>query len=128
MTGVYVSRAFRFSLVGVICTALAYVIFAPLVYVGVPYLVANVIAWAVTSGVGFGLNRYVTFRLRGPERLPLQFGLFVAGSLSQLVVASVGYWLLMSLLHLGPTVAFVINLLLTSGFMFLYLNVVAFRQ
>jgi putative flippase GtrA len=122
-----VVRGMRFSLVGALVTLLAYAIFAPLVYVGVPYMAANVTAWAICVVISFVLNRYVTFRIRGPESLPFQFGKFVVGSVMQFVLASGGYWMLMSVLHLGPTVAFAINLALTAGFMFIYLNAVAFR-
>jgi putative flippase GtrA len=128
MPKAFILRGVRFSLIGVFCTVLAYAIFAPLVYLGVPYLAANVVAWMACVLVSFVLNRHVTFQIRGRDGVSVQFKRFVAGAVSQLILASLGYWLLMSVLHLGPTLAFGLNLILTAGFMFVYLNAVAFRQ
>jgi putative flippase GtrA len=120
-----IGRGIRFTTVGVLCTVIGYVVFVSLTKV-VHYEIANVGAWASGVGVGFLLNRYVTYKIRGPDGLPMQFGLFVLGSLGQLVVSSLGYAILISGFHLGPTPAYVLNLVFTASYMFAYLESVAF--
>lgn len=127
MTLATVRRGFRFSVVGVICTAASYGVFV-LATRFVHFEVANLIAWAASVGLGFVLNRTVTYRLRGREGLPLQFGLFVTGSLGQLVVSAIGYAVFIGMLHFGPTLAFVCTTLFTAAYMFVYLESVAFRK
>jgi putative flippase GtrA len=120
-------RGFRFSVVGLICTAVSYGVFV-LAARFVHFEIANMVAWTATVCLSFLLNRGVTYRLRGRNGLPLQFGLFVAGSLGQLLVSSIGYALFMGVLHFKPTLAFVCTTLFTASYMFAYLEYVAFRK
>jgi putative flippase GtrA len=122
-----VRRGFRFSVVGVICTAASYGVFVMAVRF-IHFEVANLIAWAASVGLGFLLNRRVTYRLTGPEGLPRQFGLFVTGSLGQLLLSSTGYAVFIGGLHFKPTPAFVCTTLFTAAYMFTYLELIAFRK
>jgi putative flippase GtrA len=128
MPTAFLLRGLRFSVVGALCTGIAYLVFIGLVGIHAHFLLANVAAWVASVWVGFLLNRYVTFGLRERDGMRLQFGLYLIGALSQLAVSSLGLWVLMGLLHLGPNLAFALNLVLTAGLMFVYVNAVVFRR
>lgn len=123
-----IGRALRFAVVGGFCAGLAYVVFILGVRLGLHYLAANGVSWLVSVGVGFLLNRAVTFRVRGCGRWLRQMVMFVAGSFGQLVLSTAGLALLMGLLKLGPTLAWVVNTGFWAVVMFLYLHVVFPRR
>jgi len=43
-------------------------------------------------------------------------------------LSQIGLRILMGMLQLGPTIAFLINLIFTASFSFAYLNLIAFRR
>ena len=120
-------RLLRFVITGALTTATAYVVFIGLIAVGVYYLVANVFAWGLSLLVGFAVNRRFTFQIRGATDRTRHFGLYVLGAVLQLMLGSIGYWVLIGRFHLDPTPAFVLNLIVTSTFNYLFLSLVAFR-
>jgi len=120
-------RLLRFVITGALTTATAYVVFVGLIAVGVYYLVANVFAWGLSLLVGFVVNRRFTFQIRGATDRTRHFGLYILGALLQLMLGSIGYWVLIGRLRLDPTPAFALNLIVTSTFNYLFLSLVAFR-
>ena len=121
-----VLRGIRFSMVGAVSTLISYVVFISLAKV-VHYQVANVASWGAGLGVGFILNRRITYGIRGAGGLPRHMALFAAGSVGQLAVSAIGYAVLIGGFHLNTTLAFAVNLLLTASYMFAYLESIAFR-
>lgn len=121
-----IERGSRFGLVGAICTAIGYITFV-IAADHVHYMIAALFSWISGALLGFALNRSFTFGIRGTENIRQHFALFFSGSLAQLGLASTGYWLLIGILHLPPSLAFPINLVMTAAMMFLYLNFIAFR-
>ena len=117
----------RFGLVGGFVTGLVYLSFVGMIRLGVHYLAASAIGWAFGVGISYALNRTFTFAV--PERArPKEFGAFVGGYALQLGLGTFAYWVLMGLLHLGPTVSFLINLVFTSTFSFVFMRWVVFRR
>lgn len=116
----------RFGIVGLLCTALAYGVFillAPRMH----YQLANLLAWGSSVGLGFILNRFITFRVRTRDNILKHFGLFAVGSLSQLALSSLIYAMLIGGMHLPPPIAFLINTAATATLMFGWLKLVTFR-
>ena len=122
----YIKRGSRFGFIGTICTVICYITFV-ISAKHVHYMIASLFSWFSGAIIGFVLNRSFTFGIRGTENIKQHFALFFSGSLAQLGLASAGYWLLIGFLHLPPSIAFPINLIMTAVLMFLYLNFVAFR-
>jgi len=122
-----ISRLLRFGLSGALTTAVAYVIFIGLIEgLHWHYAVATIMAWIASVGVGFKLNRRFTFRIRGGPQ-GRQFLLFLTGALLQLCLSLGCNAVLIGWQRLNPSLAFVLNLMVTTSFSFLYLNLVAFR-
>jgi putative flippase GtrA len=121
MTG----RVIRFLVAGSLMTLLAYAMFIGAIWVGLGYRLANPISWAGGVAVGAATNRWFTFRTESPwaRWLPL----YIAGALLQLGVSALGYEVLIGILGLPPTPAFIINTGFTAATNFLFLNFVAFR-
>ncbi len=123
MIGAVISRAIRFGIVGVTCAGFAYLVFIGAERAGLHYLAANGLAWGASVGLGFLLNRRFTFARRGTGA-PTQFALFVAGSLGQLLLSSLGLALLIGVLRLGSTTAFVLNTGVLATLNYFYLHFV----
>jgi putative flippase GtrA len=123
-----VQRLIRFGLTGLLTTAISYVVFVGLIKLGLNYLPANAAAWVAGLSVGFPVNRRFTFGIVGAERSKRDLGLYVAGNLLALLLSMAGYALLIGQLHLDPTPAFAINLVVTTSFNYLFLRFVTFRR
>jgi len=120
-------RAVRYLMTGGLTTLVAYVctmIFLRLMN----YVPATVLAWIITVCVGFMLNRRFTFGIIGREQRGRDFAFFVVGALMQLAVTVAGYSITLGRLGLDPTIAFLINLVVTTAIGFAFLNLVAFRR
>ena len=116
----------RFALVGGGMSLLNYLLFIGAVRLSAPYLLAATMAWMATVSVGYSLNRRFTFGQPAWGCLS-DLAAYVAGYGLQFLISLVGLWVLMGLLRLGPSVAFLLNLLVTSSFSFCYLNLAVFR-
>ena len=116
---------FRFGLVGGSVTGLAYLAFMGLLHLGMHYLAASTVVWAVGVVLNYALNRRFTFaRANRPEFR--EFGTFVIGNLLQLALGSAIYGLLIGMMGLAPTVAFVCNVAVTAAFGFVFMRWVVF--
>ena len=121
-------RLLRFGLTGLLTTAIAYLVMAGIMRVGVHYLVASAASWASSLCVGFTINRRFTFGIRGAERSQRDFGFYALGAVLQLLLGMAVYSVLIGQLHLRLTPAFAINLVFSTGFSFLFMRFVTFRR
>jgi putative flippase GtrA len=120
-----IATLMRFGLVGGLVTGLVYLAFTGLLRLGVNYLVAATIGWALGVGLSYVLNRSFTFGVKERAR-PREFGAFVGGYLLQLGMGLVTYWLLMGVLRLNASLAFLVNLVGTASFSFVFMRWVVF--
>jgi putative flippase GtrA len=120
-------RAVKFGLTGVLTTALAYTSFMLLLKV-MHYVPAMTITWVLSLSVGFVINRRFTFGIQGAQRRGRELALYLVGSGLQLALAMVCYGALTERGGLAPTPAFFVNLVVTTAFSFLFMNLVAFRR
>ncbi|MBV9995942.1 MAG: GtrA family protein [Caulobacteraceae bacterium] len=120
-------RAIKFSIAGGLTTAVAYI--ATMLFLSMMnYIPATILAWTVSVGVGFALNRRFTFGIVGPTRRLKELALFVLAALLQLLITLGNYSIMLGRLGFDPTVAFLINLAITTSFGFAFLNLVTFRR
>lgn len=125
MAAPIIGRVVRFGLVGLLTTALSYAVFVTAIHLGVHYLLASALAWASGVGLSFVLNKRFTFAVRTRADLR-EAASFLAGYVLQLIVGTAGYAVLIGGLGLKPTPAFAVNLVITSGFSFLYMQTLVF--
>jgi putative flippase GtrA len=120
-------RALRYLVSGGVTTLVAYIATILLLRI-MNYVPATVFAWVATVAVGFTLNRRFTFGITGANRRAKDLGLFVIGALLQLCMTIAGYSITLGRMDLDPSLAFAINLALTTAFGFAFLNLVTFRR
>lgn len=117
----------RFGLVGGFVTGMVYLAFIGMLALGVHYLVAAALGWALGLGLGYVLNRNFTFAVKHKAH-PREYAAFVATYLLQLGLGQLTYWLLMGVLKWGPTVSFLVNLAFTASVSFVFMRWVVFRK
>jgi putative flippase GtrA len=91
------------------------------------YAPAAFFTWLPTTTVGFLLNRRFTFNLRGKSDRHRQFLLYLSGSVLQMFISIVGYTVLFDVLNSPVTLAFFVNLIVTTAFSFAFMNRITFR-
>jgi putative flippase GtrA len=119
-------RARRFAAVGGLCTLLAFVVFDQLTRGGMHVAPANACTWALSVGLGFVLNRRVTFSIRDRAAVGRHALRYVTGSAAQLAASSLLLTALVDGLGWPPRGAWLATLALMAGLMFAYLNLFAF--
>lgn len=127
MSWEYIKTVIRFVVVGLATTAISYVSFSTMIKSGAYYEVASIGSWACASVLGFFLHRSITFKFRREESGLGRFSVFAIGSIAQLLVGMAGYWLLIGVIGLGSDAAFLLNLIVTTTFSFLFMRFVVFR-
>jgi putative flippase GtrA len=120
-------RAVKFGLAGVLATSVAYLTFILLLKV-THYLPAAALSWAASVCVGFAANRRFTFGISGSQGRKREFVLFMIGAGLQLLIALIGYAILIGHFKIAPTPAFLLNLILTTTFSFAFSSLVTFRR
>ncbi len=120
-------RITAFLLVGAVATAISYAVFIPL-EPRIGWLPAAAAAWAPAVVAAFLMNRRFTFGVRGRSQIERQFGLYLAGAISQLALSLAGYFVLMDLFGFAATPAFFINLLFTTTFSYAFMSLVTFAR
>lgn len=126
-SGTMMSTIFRFVVSGLVTTLASYLSFMALLAVGYHYFLSGVGSWLCSVALGFLMNRRYTFQITGSSGRDRQFLLYVVGAVFQLLLALAGYAALIGGLGLKPTLAFCINLLMTTAFSFAFMNLVTFR-
>ncbi len=122
----FLGSLFRFALVGGGITAAVYVAFQLLLHLGMDPVPASALCWLFGLGLGYVLNKRVTFELRRGATVA-EVATFLAGYGVQLLIGMGGYALLMKRWKLDATVSFVLVTGVTAAFSFLFMRFVVFR-
>ena len=122
-----IKNILRFGLVGGFVTGVVYLAFIGMLKLGVHYLGAAALGWALGLVLSYVLNRNFTFAVKH-KASPREYRAFVATYLLQLGLGQFTYWLLMGVLKLGPTVSFLVNLVFTASVSFVFMRWVVFRK
>ena len=114
-----------FVAVGGLGAAINAGIYAGLVLAGVHYAIASMIAWAISLGVGYTLNRQFAFRSKTKvsRSLPRVILVYVG----QQALALTGIAVLTEIAGLDPIVAYVLMMPPAILFSFVAMRVFAFR-
>jgi putative flippase GtrA len=120
-------RAIKFGLAGVAATTISYLSFVALLRF-MHYFPAATISWTLSLGTGFLLNRRFTFRITGKEGRLKEISLFTLAASLQYAIAMIGYAILIGYMKLNPTVAFLVNLTITTAFSFIFHNLITFGK
>ena len=83
-----IARVLRFGMVGVANTAVYYAIYR-LLLLGLPYLAAHLLAWALSVVFSFFANCLFTYRVRPTWR---RFAAFPASTLANVAFTTFGSW------------------------------------
>ena len=121
-----VRRLASFGAIGAAITLLNYVVFTGLIRLGVHYLLASAVGWALGLSVSYVLNRRLTFAVRRAYSVR-EAATFVGGYVLQFGLGSAVYALLIGGLKLDPSLAFLINLVVVSTFSYTFMRRVTFR-
>jgi putative flippase GtrA len=106
----------KFVLVGVSNTALTFIAYAALIGLGLPYLAAGAIAFALGALNGYLLNRRWTFGRPDSASAPLKYVVVQLGGLG---LTEVLLWLLATGAGLGRIVGFALTAPLVTAVTFL---------
>lgn len=106
----------KFALVGLSNTLIAYLVYAACIYIGLHYLLANAIAFAVSVlNAYYWSDRYVFKKGAGESRSAVKTLLktYVAYGSTGLFLASVLLWLYVDQLHISEYIAQLLVLVVT---------------
>lgn len=126
MNTALLGQGVQYVIVGLISTAINYVLFVGGIAAGLHYLAAATICSVITMVIGYFLHRTFTFSVRAPANLK-EFASFVSVFALQYALAMGGYAFLIGYLRLGPSLAFFINAVFVAVAAFLLLRNVTFR-
>lgn len=115
-----------FGGVGAASTIVSFAAYRGMLLIGAHYVLAVSLAWGSALIVSFVGNRRLTFGVTSALRARevAWFALIYGGQLAYSLVA---YWLLLDVLALPPTVAFVLVMLPGSAMTFLGMRFLSFR-
>lgn len=119
-------RSLKFLTVGATNTALNYIIYVVLIYLGLHYNLALTIDYAIGILFGYYLNRYWTFA--GREEIQNSFKKYFATYIAVYIVNMVSLNLIMKFTNLGPLWGQVIALTIATVFSFGFQNYWVFRS
>ena len=111
-----IAQFIKFGIVGLSNTLIAYLVYAVCIYIGLHYLLANVIAFAVSVlNAYYWSDRYVFKKGAGESRNAIKTLLktYVAYGSTGLFLASVLLWLYVDLLHISEYIAQLLVLVVT---------------
>lgn len=105
-------RFVKFVLVGMINTIVGYGTYSLFIFIGMHYLVANVLATIIGIACSFVLNKKITFKESKIDRhMPFRFVLVY---LISFVIGTINLILLVSFCNINEYVAGLINLVVTT--------------
>ena len=105
-------RFVKFVLVGMINTIVGYGTYSLFIFIGMHYLVANVLATIIGIACSFVLNKKITFKESKIDRhMPFRF---VSVYLISFVIGTINLILLVSFCNINEYVAGLINLVVTT--------------
>lgn len=115
----------KFGLIGISITALNFVIYSYMIAHGYHYLLATSLGWVIGVSVSFIANKYYTFLNRSAVDLQ-QIRRFLACYLGQLALGSTTIFLMIDVIRIDYTVAYFINVAITSCFSFFFMDKLVF--
>lgn len=99
----------KFSFVGVVTTAFNFCLFLIFLHSGFHYLIALLVAWAMSLALGFSLNRFLTFQV--PYQISSgEVARYAVATLFHLILALAGFVVLIDGMGIPPALAYPINL------------------
>jgi putative flippase GtrA len=122
-----VDRVVRYGVVGVVSTAINYILFMAGIAIGLHYLLAATLASSVTVIAGYFMNRTFTFAAPGAASIQ-EFASFLGVFVVQYLLAMFGYALLIGCLTVNPSLAFVLNAVAVAAVAFTLLRLHTFRR
>jgi putative flippase GtrA len=117
----------RYGVVGVVSTAINYILFIAGIAIGLHYLLAATMAAGVTVIAGYFMNRTFTFAACGAASIR-EFASFLGVFVVQYLLAILGYALLIGYLRINPSLAFVLNAVAVAAGAFTLLRLHTFRH
>ncbi len=121
----------KFGLVGVTNTAVSYVVYALILYMGGYYIVASIVSFVISVAWSYMLNnRFVFQKSDGEQRVWWKTLLktYVSYGITGLVLANILLYLWVDVLGINPYIAFFINLIITIPTNFVLNKLWAFRD
>jgi putative flippase GtrA len=120
-------RLARFGLVGLTTTGLTYVVFRVGLGLKLHYLIASTLSWMAALALSYPLNRRFTFAAGGAANF-LEGVRFACGGVLQFLIGQALYVLMIGMLRLDPTLAFVLNVGVGCVVNFSYMRWVVFTS
>lgn len=108
----------RFAAVGLSAFAIDYVLFLLLHLLGVPYLIANIASYTISTIYNFVLSMRFVFSGKASQTRGQQLGIFLALSVVGLVLNELYLYLLVSYLNIAPALSKVVATFLVTIFNF----------
>lgn len=108
----------RFAAVGLSAFAIDYVLFLLLHLLGVPYLIANIASYTISTIYNFVLSMRFVFSGKASQTRGQQLGIFLALSAVGLVLNELYLYLLVSCLNIAPALSKVVATFLVTIFNF----------
>lgn len=113
-----VRQMLRFAAVGLSAFAIDYVLFLLLHLLGVPYLIANIASYTISTIYNFVLSMRFVFSGKASQTRGQQLGIFLALSAVGLVLNELYLYLLVSCLNIAPALSKVVATFLVTIFNF----------
>ncbi len=109
----------RFAAVGLSAFAIDYVLFLVLHLVGIPYLIANIASYTISTVYNFVLSMRFVFSGKASQSRAQQLGIFLALSVVGLVLNELYLYLFVSYLGIAPALSKVVATFLVTIFNFI---------
>lgn len=125
----YVSQFLKFGLVGVLNTAIAYVVYLFFIMLGIHYMVSNLIGFSVSViNSYYWNNRYVFKADRQRVWWKTLVKTYVSYAGTGIVLSSLLLYLWVDVLYISPTIAPMLNLIITVPVNFVANKFWAYRK
>lgn len=109
----------RFAAVGLSAFAIDYVLFMLLHLLGMPYLIANIASYTISTIYNFVLSMRFVFSGKASQTRAQQFGIFLVLSAIGLVLNEIYLYVFVSLLGIAPAISKVVATFLVTIFNFI---------
>lgn len=109
----------RFAAVGLSAFAIDYVLFMLLHLLGMPYLIANIASYTISTIYNFVLSMRFVFSGKASQTRAQQFGIFLVLSAIGLVLNEIYLYIFVSLLGIAPAISKVVATFLVTIFNFI---------
>ena len=132
--GIYDSKSFKafivqfikFGIVGIVNTVLFFVIYYPLIYFGVHYILANIIAFIIGTLNSFYWNYKYVFKPAGGSKSRQLFKLFITYGFT-VTLGSILLFILVDIIGISEYIAPIISFIFTVPTNFLLIKFWVFR-